>query len=116
MEEKQTITENELEHSEPTPIDERIINSRSSTFAKHYCTNVHLYHTEYDFRLDVLNEQLEGVIPDPYRGRILRREKISEAQIILQPHAAKILFEELKGAIQSYEEHFGQIEDRRARA
>ncbi len=114
MEEQQTITENELEDSESIAIDERI--TRSSTFAKHYCTNVHLYHTEYDFRLDILNEQLEGVIPGPLGNPILRREKISEAQVILQPHAAKILFEELKGAIQSYEEHFGQIEDRRARA
>ncbi|MFL2979011.1 MAG: DUF3467 domain-containing protein [Candidatus Poseidoniales archaeon] len=114
MEKKQTITENELEHSEPIPIDEHI--TRSGTFAKHYCTNVHLYHTEYDFRLDILNEQLEGVVTGPFGNNILRREKISEAQVILQPHAAKILFEELKGAIQSYEEHFGQIEDRRARA
>ena len=114
MEEQQTIQDGDLNQGQNLQIDERI--TRSPAFAKHYCTNVQLYHTEYDFRLDVLNEQLEGVMPDPFRGSVLRREKISEAQIILQPHAAKILFEELKGAIQSYEEHFGQIEDRRARA
>lgn len=114
MGEQHTIQDDDLDREHNPQIDERI--TRGQAFAKHYCTNVHLYHTEYDFRLDILNEQLEGVIPGPLGNPILRREKISEAQVILQPHAAKILFEELKGAIKSYEEHFGQIEDRRARA
>ena len=114
MEEQHTIQDGNLNQDQNPQISERI--TRGQAFAKHYCTNVYLYHTEYDFRLDILNEQLEGVIPGPLGNPILRRDKISEAQVILQPHAAKILFEELKGAIQSYEEHFGQIEDRRARA
>ena len=111
MEEQQTINEN---NSNQLDVQERI--TRGETFAKHYCTSVNLFHTEYDFRLDILNEQIESLAPNILGKMVKIREKISESQIILQPHAAKILFEELKGAIQSYEEHFGQIEDKRPRA
>ncbi len=82
--------------------------SRGENFSKLYATRFNIQLTEYDFRLDVLNERR---IHQPGAKHQIAEvhEFISESQLIIQPLAAKILVQELAEAINHFEEQFGEI-------
>jgi len=82
--------------------------TRGENFSKLYATRFNIQLTEYDFRLDVLNERR---IHQPGAKHQIAEvhEFISESQLIIQPLAAKILVQELAEAINHFEEQFGEI-------
>lgn len=82
--------------------------TRGENFSKLYATRFNIQLTEYDFRLDVLNERR---IHQPGAKHQIAEvhEFISESQLIIQPIAAKILVQELAEAINHFEEQFGEI-------
>ena len=82
--------------------------TRGENFSKLYATRFNIQLTEYDFRLDVLNERR---IHQPGAKHQIAEvhEFISESQLIIHPLAAKILVQELAEAINHFEEQFGEI-------
>jgi hypothetical protein len=82
--------------------------TRGENFSKLYATRFNIQLTEYDFRLDVLNERR---IHQPGAKHQIAEvhEFISESQLIIQPIAAKILVQELSAAVEHFEEQFGEI-------
>ena len=81
---------------------------KGQNFSKHYATNDNFFHTQYDFRIDILNDR-EVSPPTPFAPRGIVT-LISETQIILNPTGAKLLLTHLEGAIKSFEDRFGPIE------
>lgn len=82
--------------------------TRGENFMKLYATRFHIQLTEYDFRIDVLNEQR---IHQPGAKHQIAEvhEFISESQLIIQPIAVKILVQELSAAVEQFEKQFGEI-------
>lgn len=82
--------------------------SRGENFSKLYATRFNIQFTEYDFRIDVLNERR---IHQPGTKHQIAEvhEFISESQLIVQPAAAKMLVQELSAAVQQFEETLGEI-------
>ncbi len=84
--------------------------SRGENFSKLYATRFNIQFTEYDFRIDVLNERR---IHQPGTKHEIAEvhEFISESQLIVQPAAAKMLVRELSAAVQQFEETLGEIKN-----
>ena len=82
--------------------------SRGENFSKLYATRFNIQLTEYDFRIDVLNERR---IHQPGSKHQIAEvhEFISESQLIIQPIAVKMLVEELAAAVEQFEGQFGEI-------
>ncbi|GEM_PF-3426824 len=82
--------------------------TRGENFTKLYATRFHIQLTEYDFRVDILNERR---IHQPGAKHQIAEvhEFISESQIIIQPIAAKALVQELAAAVEQFEKSFGEI-------
>jgi hypothetical protein len=82
---------------------------RGENFHKQYATNWDVGYSEFDFRIDVMNERRNhpvGVL-DPLREVI---QLISEGQIIATPVAVKSLIERLSMAVEEFEKQFGTIQ------
>ena len=90
-------------HQKPQPIMEL---TRGENFSKFYATRFNIQLTEYDFRIDVLNERR---IHQPGSKHQIAEvhEFISESQLIIQPIAVKMLVEELAAAVEQFEGQFG---------
>ena len=82
--------------------------SRGENFTKLYATRFNIQFTEYDFRIDVLNERR---IHQPGTKHQIAEvhEFISESLLIVQPTAAKELVQHLTAAVQQFEETLGEI-------
>lgn len=77
-------------------------------FCKIYATRFNISYTDYDLRLDLLNER--RIHPPGSRHQIAEvHEFISESQIIIHPSAAKILVQHLSQAVQDFEKKYGEI-------
>ena len=82
--------------------------TRGENFTKLYATRFNIQLTEYDFRIDVLNER--RIHQPGVKHQIAEvHEFISESQIIIQPIAAKMLIRELSAAVEQFEGQFGGI-------
>lgn len=79
---------------------------RVPNFRKYYATNVYVYSTDIDFRVEVLNEKF----PAEEREESKTDEYVSDALLILTPEAAKKLRDKLDEQIKSFEEKMGKIE------
>jgi hypothetical protein len=93
------------QQSQVAPIMEM---TRGENFTKLYATRFNIQLTEYDFRVDVLNERR---IHQPGAKHQIAEvhEFISESQIIIQPIAVKLLVQELAAAVELFEKSFGEI-------
>ena len=84
--------------------------SRGENFSKLYATRFSIQFTEYDFRIDVLNER--RIHQTGTKHQIAEvHEFISESQLIVQPAAAKMLVQELSAAVQQFEDALGEIKN-----
>ena len=82
--------------------------TRGENFMKLYATRFNIQLTEYDFRIDILNERR---IHQPGAKHQIAEvhEFISESQLIIQPIAVKVLVQELSAAVEQFEKQFGEI-------
>jgi hypothetical protein len=87
----------------PLPLTQVI---RGENFSKQYSTNWAVGVTEFDIRIDVMNERRTT---PPSLGHPELVQFISEVQIISTPLSAKILLERLGEAVILFEEKFGEI-------
>mgnify|MGYP000002153077 CR=1 FL=1 len=82
---------------------------RAENFQKHYATNCAVNVTQFDIRIDVLNEKRE--LPVGERHPLFPViQFFSEAQVIATPIGAKILHQQLGQAIEMLEKEIGKIE------
>lgn len=82
---------------------------RAENFSKFYATNMSVNVTQFDLRIDVMNERREA--PAGERHPTLPvTQFFSEAQIIATPIAAKILHQQLGEALEMLEKEIGNIE------
>ena len=82
---------------------------RAENFSKFYATNMSVNVTQFDLRIDIMNERRE--VPAGGRHPTLPVVQfLSEAQIIATPIAAKILQQQLAEAIDMLEREIGVIE------
>ena len=91
--------------SPPQPSIQRIV--RGENFYKIYATRFEIMETQYDFRIDVLNERrtLPQTLEHP---EII--EFISESQLIMPPLIAKRLHRSLSEVLARYEAHHGVLD------
>ena len=87
----------------PLPLTQVI---RGENFSKQYSTNWAVAVTEFDIRIDVMNERRTT---PPSHGRPELVQFISEVQIISTPLSAKILLQRLEDAVELFEKKYGEI-------
>ena len=75
---------------------------RPEGFRKYYATNINCGYTNYDFRIEMMNEKLKTGKDWMY---------LVEALMILTPTAAKKLSKQLSESIKAYEKDHGKIKD-----
>ena len=76
---------------------------RGENFYKIYATDWAINVTEFDLRIEILNE--ERVLPAGIKHRLPVAQYISESQIIANPIAAKRLVKRLSDAIEQFEKN-----------
>jgi hypothetical protein len=79
---------------------------RTILFSKIYTTNMRVFQTDADIRIELFNEKRETEDEVIY---------YSDGLVILTPEAAKKLSTELKGMIEKYESENGEIKRRECR-
>lgn len=82
---------------------------RNPNFRKHYATNVLVYPSDVDFRVELMNEKFEAKKESEEEEEETIDEYVSDALVTLTPEATKKLVLRLEEAIDSYEEKFGEI-------
>lgn len=75
---------------------------RNPRFAKLYATNVNVYSTQYDFRIETMNERMR--FED-------HTHLVVDGVLILTPQSAKKLHDKLGKLINEYEKEHQNIED-----
>jgi len=95
------------QQSPPVQLPTEIL--RSENFQKFYSTNWAVNVTQFDIRIDVMNEKRE--VPAGERHPVFPViQFFSEAQVIATPIGAKILHQQLGQAIEMLEKQIGKIE------
>jgi len=89
--------ENEINEDDDINNGDEVSFARAPYFQKYYATRIGVTMTEYDIRLDVMNEKIrdESSLKDIF---------IIDQMIILTPLAAKELSEQLQSIIKQWEE------------
>jgi hypothetical protein len=83
---------------------------RGENFLKQYATGCEVGFSEFDFRIDIMNERLNhppGTFPESPHQEVIHL--ISEGQVIVTPNAAKALVRDLGKKVEEFEELFGTI-------
>lgn len=92
--------ENEENVQEESKEKEKISVYRTPLFTKLYATNLRVFRTDVDFRIELFNEKFESEEETVF---------YSDGIVMLTPEAAKKLMIELTRAVEKYELENGEI-------